>query len=227
MHASAVLSVETGWALDHWPPQAPIRAVVFDVVGTLVEPDPPVPVAYRQAGLRQGIDLDLSSIHTRFGEAWRRQERFDAVGVPPFATSREREEDRWRQIVLDVFDHAPQAEDIFRDLWTHFGRGESWKATPWAGRLVSDAKAAGMTVALASNFDERLFRVARDIEPLAGFNHVFASSELGWRKPAREFFRAVERRLGLEPRQLLLVGDDPKLDLQAAVDAGWWTRAIA
>lgn len=107
MHASAVLSVETGWVLDHWPPQAPIRAVVFDVVGTLVEPHPPVPVAYRQAGLRQGIDLDLSSIHTRFGEAWRRQERFDAVGVPPFATSREREEDRWRQIVLDVFDHAP------------------------------------------------------------------------------------------------------------------------
>lgn len=227
MHSSTALSIEIERGLDRWPPVEPVRAVVFDVVGTLIEPDPPVPMAYRQAGLRQGIDLDLSSIRARFGEGWRRQEQLDAVGMPPFATSRKREEDRWRQIVLDVFDRAPQAEDIFRDLWTHFGRGESWKPTSWAGRLVSDAKAAGMTVALASNFDERLVRVARDVEPLTGFKHVFASSELGWRKPAREFFRAVERRLGLEPRQLLLVGDDPNLDLQAAVDAGWWTRAIA
>lgn len=216
-----------GDATATWPPQAPVRAVVFDVVGTLVEPHPPVAVAYRQAGLRHRIDLDVATIHARFAVAWRRQEQVDADGDPPFATSREREEDRWRLIVRDVFDDSEAADRIFMDLWRHFARGESWRPTAWGGRMVAEARSAGMTLALASNFDERLFRVAREVEPLAQFSHVFASSDLGWRKPAVEFFREVENRLGLEPRQMLLVGDDPHLDLEAAARAGWATRALA
>jgi putative hydrolase of the HAD superfamily len=209
-----------------WPPRPPVRAVVFDVVGTLVEPDPPVAVAYRQAGLRHGIDLDVATIRGRFGEAWRRQEGLDAAGDPPFATSPSREEDRWRRIVIDVFDRSPGAEGVFQDLWEHFGRGDSWRPTAWGERLVADAREAGVEVALASNFDERLFRVAREVEPLKHFRHVFASSELGWRKPAVEFFRAVEARMGLAPAELLLVGDDPELDLEAATRAGWRARGL-
>jgi putative hydrolase of the HAD superfamily len=59
---------------------------------------------------------------------------------------------------------------------------------------------------------------------LAG--HVFASSELGWRKPAPEFFREIEARLGCEPEELLLVGDDPELDIVAARRAGWRSLQI-
>lgn len=204
-----------------WPPKRPLRAVVFDVVGTLVEPDPPVAIAYRLAGLRHGLDLDVATIRLRFADAWRRQEACDAAGSPPFATSRAREADRWRRIVADVFEHAAQTDAIFGELWEHFGRGDAWRPTSWGPRIVAEAREAGMEVALASNFDERLWRVAETVEPLRGFRHVFASSDLGWRKPAPEFFRAVERRLGLAPRDLLLVGDDPKLDLEAAVSAGW------
>lgn len=209
-----------------WPPPPPVRAVVFDVVGTLVEPDPPVAVAYRQAGLRHGLDLEVAMIRERFAEAWRRQEELDAAGHPPFATSARREEDRWRRIVIDVFDRSPMAEGVFQDLWEHFGRDDAWRPTAWGERLVAEARAAGLEMALASNFDERLFRVAREVEPLKQFRHVFASSELGWRKPAVEFFRAVEARLGLPSSDLLLVGDDPELDLEAAARAGWRVRGL-
>ena len=50
---------------------------------------------------------------------------------------------------------------------------------------------------------------------------MFASSELGWRKPAIEFFRAVEQRLNARPDELAMVGDDDRLDIAAAVRAGW------
>ena len=63
-------------------------------------------------------------------------------------------------------------------------------------------------------------------EPLTLAEHVFASSELGWRKPSAEFFRAVERRLGRKPHELLLVGDDPELDVAAARRAGWHARPL-
>ena len=79
---------------------------------------------------------------------------------------------------------------------------------------------------LASNFDERLLTIAPRIEPLSLAGHVFASSELGWRKPAPEFFREVEARLGHEPGELLLVGDDLELDVAAARRAGWRSLQI-
>jgi putative hydrolase of the HAD superfamily len=203
-----------------------VRAVVFDVVHTLVEPWPSVPIAYQEAGRRHGIDLDPAEIQARFRAAWRRQEDLDAAGSPPFATSRGRELDRWRQIVTEVFAGAGDTDRIFADLWEHFGRPDSWRPVPVGRELVVAARAAGLPVALASNFDERLLGLAAAVEPLTLADHVFASSELGWRKPSAEFFRAVERRLGLRPEELLLVGDDPELDIAAARRAGWHAHAL-
>lgn len=82
-------------------------------------------------------------------------------------------------------------------------------------------------MALASNFDERLHAIAGLIEPLSWADQVFASSEIGWRKPAAEFFRTVERRLGCKPGEILLVGDDPDLDIAAGRHAGWHVLGVA
>jgi putative hydrolase of the HAD superfamily len=129
--------------------------------------------------------------------------------------------DRWRSIVADVFGGVPETESIFTDLWEHFGRPTSWRPVPSGRELVRASRAAGVPIALASNFDERLLGLATTVEPLTLADHVFASSDLGWRKPAIEFFRAVEERLGLRPHELVLVGDDPELDIAAARRAGW------
>ena len=205
---------------------AAAQAIVFDVVGTLVEPAPTVAEAYRAAALRHGIDRDVADIGSRFRAAWRRQEAVDADSVPAFATSGTRERERWRAIVADVFAAAPASDAIFDDLWTHFGRPDAWRPIPAGRDLVRAARDAELTVALASNFDERLFGIAPVIEPLSWADHVFASSELGWRKPAVEFFRTVERRLGRRPSELVLVGDDPELDIAAGRRAGWHVLPI-
>jgi putative hydrolase of the HAD superfamily len=205
---------------------AAARAIVFDVVGTLVEPAPAVADAYRAAALRYGIDQDAADIGRRFRAAWRRQETLDAAAIPAFATSGTRERERWRAIVADVFDATPQSDAIFDELWTHFGRPGAWRPIPAGRDLVRAARDAGLTVALASNFDERLFGIATVIEPLSWADHVFASSELGWRKPSAEFFRTVEHRLGRSPTELVLVGDDPELDIAAGRRAGWHVLPI-
>jgi putative hydrolase of the HAD superfamily len=205
---------------------AAAQAIVFDVVGTLVEPAPTVAEAYRAAALRHGIDHDVADIGSRFRAAWRRQEAVDAAALSPFATSGTRERERWRAIVADVFAAAPASDAIFDDLWTHFGRPDAWRPIAAGRDLVRAARDAGLTVALASNFDERLFGIATVIEPLSWADHVFASSEIGWRKPAVEFFRTVERRLGHSPAELVLVGDDPELDIAAGRRAGWHVLPI-
>ncbi|MFM7243512.1 MAG: HAD-IA family hydrolase [Planctomycetaceae bacterium] len=208
-------------------PPAGVRAVAFDAVGTLVEPWPPVGEAYAAAGVRHGVALDAASAGARFREAWRRQEMADAAAVPAFATSRQRERARWRAIVGDVFGETAVTAAIFSDLWNHFGRPEAWRSLPAGADLVRAAADAGCVVALASNFDERLLAIAPHVEPLSRIEHVFASSELGWRKPAAEFFRRVEQLLGVGPDELLLVGDDPDLDVAAARAAGWRSIRVA
>ena len=209
-----------------FPPEG-VDVVVFDVVGTLVEPSPSVAVAYQQAALRHGLTVDTSIIQQRFKAAWRRQEAIDAAAVPAFATSRGREAQRWQAIVDDVFEGAAPAAAIFADLWEHFGRVEAWQPLAHGRDLVRLAIDAGVTVALASNFDERLLAIAERLEPLSWVPHVFASSEIGWRKPAPEFFRWIERRLGCGPAAVLLVGDDPELDVAAARRAGWRSLGVA
>jgi len=202
-------------------PPVGVGVVVFDVVGTLVEPSPSVAMAYQRAAARHGLTVDVPLIQQRFKAAWRRQEAIDAAATPAFATSRDREAERWRAIVEDVFVGADAAGAIFTDLWEHFGRVEAWQPLVHGRDLLRSAIDAGATVALASNFDERLLAIAERLEPLSWVPHVFASSEIGWRKPAPEFFRWVEQRLGCEPGDVLLVGDDPALDLAAARRAGW------
>lgn len=203
-----------------------MKAFVFDVVGTLVEPWPRVSRAYAIAGHSHGIELAEDLIAERFAAAWRRQEAIDAAGSPAFATSRAREMERWRGIVEDVFAQAPESDAIFADLWAHFARPEAWRPLPEGVRLIEEAKRSGAVVALASNFDERLLEIAGVVEPLTLADHVFASSELGWRKPSPEFFRAVERRLDRAADELVLIGDDPALDIEAARRAGWQAVAI-
>ena len=119
-------------------PQA-VRAVVFDVVGTLVEPWPAVPVAYRDAARRHGIERDVDEIRGRFAAAWKKQESIDAAATPAHVTSPAREEARWRSIVADVFESHVAADAIFADLWDHFGRPEAWRPLSRGRDLVSQA----------------------------------------------------------------------------------------
>lgn len=221
MNASALGTPPVGSSVAGAFPPRGVTTVVFDVVGTLIEPHPTVAEAYRQAAARHGVSCDVGVVRQRFQAAWRKQEAVDATSRPAFATSGPREQERWRSIVRDVFADAAAADAIFADLWEHFGRVEAWRPLDRGRALVRAALDAGLTVALASNFDERLLGLAARMEPLSLVPHVFASSEIGWRKPAPEFFRWLERRLGCEPAEAVLVGDDPLLDVAAAKRAGW------
>lgn len=212
----------TGGDVVEFP--AGVKAAVFDVVGTLIEPAPSVPVAYEIAARRYGLNVSAELLSSRFADAWKRQEWIDATARRPHATSRTRERERWRGVVGDVLAglaDEPTTEQVFLDLWQHFALPTAWKATEYGPALVAAAVAAGLEVALASNFDERLFEVAAVVEPLVQATHVFPSSELGWRKPAAAFFQAVEVRLGMQPCELVMFGDHPELDVAAARRAGW------
>jgi putative hydrolase of the HAD superfamily len=202
----------------------PVQAVLFDAVGTLIYADPPVATAYANAGRLLGADLREDEILARFRRAFDRQGSADRM-LHGQRTGPERERQRWREIVDEVFrDAVPRAADretIFAELWQHFAKPESWRVYDDVERCWQSLVEREFIVAIASNFDDRLEEIARRIAPLDQTARLFISARIGFRKPACEFFQAVDRELGIEPAALLSVGDDQENDYLGAKAAGW------
>lgn len=210
--------------LDGWSP-ANVRAVLFDAVGTLIFPEPRVASAYAAAARQCGVVLPELEVEARFQVALLLQSQADAAARDQ-GTSEEREKDRWRWIVGHVFHEISPSENIFRLLWTHFAHPANWRLHDDVAECWRALAGRGLRLGVASNFDDRLIGIWRELNPLNQATDVFVSSQVGWRKPSRDFFRNVEVRLGLAGTQILLVGDERGNDYQAACDAGWQTILI-
>jgi putative hydrolase of the HAD superfamily len=196
-----------------------IRCVLFDAVGTLIYAQPHVTVVYRQAASDFGLSLGQALIQQRINDAFKRH--FGGTTDNRPTTSEEIEKERWRAIVAEVFGSIPSLEAIFARLWHHFAQAENWRTFKDVPGCLNRLHDCGLTLGVASNFDLRLMNICRSLPALKHCQHIFCSSQLGWRKPAIEFFRTIESSLNLKPQQILLVGDDFDADYRGAINAGW------
>jgi putative hydrolase of the HAD superfamily len=195
-----------------------IEWVLFDAVGTLIYPHPPVAEVYWSAGQRFGSRLSVDEIRGRFGEAFRiHYSRGEA-------TSEAGEREQWRRIVSRVFDDVRNgADELFESLWQHFAAPGNWRTYDDVA-VLAELAARGYRIGIASNFDGRLEGIVREQPLLAVCERVFMSSRVGYSKPDGRFFRTIEEELDVEAGKIALVGDDGVNDVEGAQAAGW--RAI-
>jgi len=196
-----------------------VRWILFDAVGTLMFPDPPVAEAYFAAAARFGSRLSVAEIQKRFSIALERG----------FAgrceTDESHELQRWRAIVGEVLSDLPLHVDaVFEQLWQHFAEARHWRLFDDVGAALDRLRRRHFRIGIASNFDGRLKNIVGGQSALAACEAVFVSSEIGYSKPDPRFFRTVQQQLGVGPEQIALVGDDEVCDVQAAIAVGW--RAI-
>ncbi len=176
----------------HLVTQTPIRAVVFDAVGTLIHPDPHFGAVYAEVGKRFGSRVDLTSMQDAFRSAFLRRNSW--IAMPAGKPVRRVSSKRWRTIVGEVLHDVTDPEACFAALYEHFSQPTHWRCDPAAPTIFAALGDRGYRVAVASNFDHRLRRVAAGLPGLAALPDIVISSEVGWRKPAAEFFAAVTRK---------------------------------
>lgn len=196
-----------------------VRAVVFDAVGTLIHPDPPAPQRYAEVGKRYGSRLGAAEITDRFRAAFRKEEEADRLAG--FRTSGQREISRWRHIVGRALDDIADPEACFQELFSWFSRPDAWRVEPETGHVLGALASRNFTLGIASNYDRRLYSVIdgkRELTPASDI--VVVSAEIGWRKPAPEFFEALCRAVSCQPSEVLYVGDDRSNDYDGACRAG-------
>src|SRR5437867_3175024 len=198
-----------------------LKAIFFDAVGTLFYLTKTVGDHYALVGDEIGLKLDAKKLDQAFHVAWKQMPQRAAIEGP-------RENDDkgwWRELVDLVLDQvAPSLTALDRDnffeiAYEHFAEAGVWKLYPEV-REVLEKLQPRFRLAVISNFDGRLRFILQHLGISKFFSHVFISSEVGADKPDPEIYRRAVWLMKLPPNEVLLVGDDPQRDWEAASAAG-------
>jgi putative hydrolase of the HAD superfamily len=201
-----------------------VSLVFFDAVGTLLYPEPPVGEIYSAAGRRWGAALGAAEIESRFRAAFARQELFDRD--QGYRTDEARERRRWQTIVAEVFHDQAHPHGPFEDLWRHFSQPHAWQCYRDVAPCLDWLTDRGIRWGMASNYDGRLRTVAAGIRSLRTCSQWAISSEMGWRKPAPQFFEGLIAMSDVPADRLVYVGDDEENDWRGAAAAGLATLLL-
>lgn len=196
-----------------------VRAVFFDAVGTLLFPEPSAPAVYAEVARGCGLRLSAADVRDRFLAAYRLQEAADAE--LNWATSEDRERDRWRAIVTTTLNGVSDTDACFEHLFAHYATPGAWRVHPEAATVLRELSGRGLVLGMGSNYDARLLSVLDghpELSPLR--DRVVVSAAVGWRKPAPAFFAEVCRVAGCDASEVLFVGDDLQNDYEGASAAG-------
>jgi putative hydrolase of the HAD superfamily len=200
-----------------------VRAVTFDVGGTLIQPWPSVGHIYAEEAFRHGCpNLHPEVLNRQFTQAWQKLDNFRYTRP------------EWAALVDGVFagltDFRP-SRTFFSALYARFARADAWRIYPDVLPALKQLQARGLRLGVISNWDRRLRPLLRALNLYGCFDAIIVSCDHGIQKPAPEIFRQAARKLGVQPVELLHVGDSPALDAQGARAAGcrgiWLGRDLA
>jgi dihydrofolate synthase/folylpolyglutamate synthase len=193
-------------------PEMSIRAVTFDVGGTLIEPWPSVGDLYSQVAERHGLRVSPAILNQRFAAAWKAKKNFAY-----------RRSD-WSDLVDQTFAGLGAARNgagFFSELYEQFTEATSWRVYDDVRPCLERLRQNGIKLGAISNWDERLRPLLKALELDQYFDVVVVSAEAGHHKPAPEIFRAAARQLKTPPCAILHVGDSQGEDFEGARAAGF------
>lgn len=192
------------------PHSDPIRAVLFDAVGTLFRPRGSIGEIYSDVAAAHGLSVPARELEDRF--------RKHALGSPDAVDRGE-----WRELVGQIFRDLGEFADFerfFAELYETFRSTERWRLFPDSLPVLDGLSRAGLPLGLVTNFDERIHGILRGLGIASFFERVETPGSSGFRKPDPRIFLCAAREMGLPPSSIAAVGDDPVQDLEASRRAG-------
>lgn len=199
-----------------------IRVVALDAVGTVMFAMPSVSAAYcRILGELLGDEINPADVRSVLSRRLAARS-----GDGDLQTTEASERAFWFDLIAELVPDVSRQTVCFDALFRHFADPAHWRCYDDVGEALESLQASGLQIVLASNFDERLHAVCHGLPELNCVSERIISSEVGWRKPARQFFEIVCQRTGSQPEEVLFVGDDPLNDIRGASMAGMPTAWI-
>lgn len=196
----------------------PIRAVSLDAFGTILELEPPAPRLVRE--LRDGwrIELPESAAERAFTAEIAFYKRHHLQGHDPDSLA-----DLQLRSAGVLLENLPEAARNRLDpagLLPAMMRSLVFRPYPDVVAALKRFRSSGLRIAVISNWDVSLGEVV-DRSGLGRLvDHVVSSAGVGAAKPSPVPFEHGLGLLGLEPSQVVHVGDEPDSDVAGAIAAG-------
>ena len=191
-----------------------MQALIFDCDGVLVDTERDGHrVAFNQAFAAKGLDLEWSV--ERYGELLRTaggkermRRHFDETSWPVPETER------------DTF--IKELHKLKTDLFMQLIESGQLPLRPGVARIIDEAIAAGLQLAVCSTSNERAVQAVVDV--LLGPHRsphlpVFAGDMVPAKKPDPAIYQLAREKLGLDPAQCVVI-EDSNNGLRAALAAG-------
>ena len=199
-----------------------IRAVLFDLYGTLAGFDPPREQIQSAAAAAHGLTLDISGIP----EGYREADNFMAAqnATAPLRTMSASERGaffaRYEQIILRHAG-AEVSEEAAGEVWETVRRQE-YGLAPFADVIpvLAEIRQSGRTIGVVSNMAEAGEAVAARVGLTDHVDFVVTSQDAGANKPHPPIFLEALARAGTEAAEALLVGDSLNADIGGARGVG-------
>lgn len=205
-----------------------IRAVTFDVGGTILRVQPSVGAVYAETARAHGIEIDERQISSAFRLAWQRSTDRGAARKHVCTDAILRSE--WHIMVKETFGAAVDADRLpvlFEDLYQRFVSASVWRLAPGFLATLQKLRSLGVRSGLLSNWDARLRPLLRELGLLELLDFQVISHEVGYEKPHEAIFRAALDAAGANPEEFLHVGDSLSADIEPARAVGMHTLWIA
>ena len=201
---------------------ARIRAIVFDVGGTLIYPADPVGETYARFARAHGVKIQPEATTTAFREAMKSSSPRGKDAVPNNGNDRV----WWKQVVekslsKDAFPNAAAFDAFFEEVYLHYAKPDAWGIYPEVLEVLEALRDHAVDFAVLTNWDARLHSVLDGNGLGEYFTQRFISAELGWEKPDAAIYRHVADVMRIQPGSLLSVGDDSRNDVEGPKKAGW------
>jgi 2-haloacid dehalogenase len=203
-------------------PVANIKAVALDAYGTLFDlQEPEFIVTFAEICALQGLDADAADLWRRFLRA-ARHFRSESHHAPVYRRYDEAWEVQFQRVFeqLKLRGDPPAAAAYLRDKLA------SASAFPEVYPVL-EALRPRYQLAVLSNADDDFLTAALQRNNLQ-FDTVVTSEQTGAIKPNPAIFHYLTDRLGLDPEQVLYVGDSPIPDIlgprQAGLKVAWVNR---
>jgi putative hydrolase of the HAD superfamily len=199
-----------------------VRAIVFDVGGTLICPARPVGETYAKFAHTHGVKLPAEPTTVAFAAAFKGCSPRGRDAVPANGNDR-----AWWKLVVrrslpeGVFADAKVFDEFFEAVYLYYAQPEAWEVYPEVAEVLEALRDYPVDLVVLSNWDNRVHPVL-DGHGLGEYlPRRFISSELGWEKPDPAIYRHVSDVLKFPPQSLLSVGDHARNDVEAPRKAGW------
>lgn len=202
-----------------------IRAVIYDIGGTLLYPKPPIEALCAHAETESGLQVPheafaraLPYLRHFFGERdqppgsiWRSDHRIRETWAEYYAAA-------MREIGVDAaWEQLLDVGRVMTDWYTHADR---WAPYDDVAPVLAEASRRGLIQGVISDWGTDLVDILHGVEISPYMRFVVTSGTIGYAKPSPEIFDAALTRAGVRADEALYVGDTYVLDVLGARATG-------